>query len=250
MKQSMKKTSFVLESRNCTVYRREDPEYFLIRPVGRHEAELQDQLTEALCAEIREPFLLAGFEVEDWNRDLSPWKEPPVFGPEGFGDGAPQTLRFIREHLIPEITERYGLPQDIPVILGGYSLAGLFSLWSAYQTDTFTAVASASPSVWFIGWIDYAKSHRFLGKYAYLSLGDKEGRTRNPVMAKVNECIRIQTELLSENDIVCKLEWNKGDHFRESGIRSAKAFAWCIRSITGDTAGKAEGVSADLSGKL
>lgn len=246
----MKKTSFVLEHRNCTVYSDERPEYLLIRPVGRHEADVQDQVTEALCAETREPFLLAGFEVEDWNRDLSPWKEPPVFGPEGFGDGAASTLRFIRESLIPGIRERYSLPERIPVILGGYSLAGLFSLWSAYQTEIFTAAAAASPSVWFIGWIDYAKEHRFLGKYAYLSLGDKEGRTRNPVMAKVNECIQTQVELLTGEGIDCTLEWNKGDHFRESGIRSAKALAWCIRSIARNAETKTERPSGDSPVKL
>lgn len=246
----MEKSSFVLESRNCTIYHGEQPAYLLIRPVGRHEAEMQDQLTEALCTETREPFLLAGFEVEDWNRDLSPWKEPPVFGPEGFGDGAASTLRFILESLIPALKERYALPDDIPVVLGGYSLAGLFSLWSAYQTDAFTASAAASPSVWFIGWIDYARSHQFRGKYAYLSLGDRESRTRNPVMAKVDKCIRTQQELLSQSGIDCALEWNKGDHFRESGIRSAKGFAWCVRSIARDAETKAEGSSGDSSVKL
>ena len=228
----MEKSSFVLENRNCTVYSCDQPGYLLIRPVGRHEAEMQDQLADALYAEVREPFLLAGFEVEDWNRDLSPWKEPPVFGPEGFGDGAPATLCFIRENFIPMITERYKLSKETPVILGGYSLAGLFSLWSAYQTDSFTAVAAASPSVWFIGWIEYAKANRFWGKYAYLSLGDKEARTRNPVMAKVNECIQTQLDLLTENGVSCTLEWNKGDHFRDSMARSAKAFARCIRSVS------------------
>ena len=232
----MEKSSFILENRNCTVYACERPEFLLIRPVGKHEAGMQDQLTEALCTETRAPFLLAGFEAEYWNRDLSPWKAPAVFGPEGFGDGATLTLRFIRESFIPVITERYGLPENIPVILGGYSLAGLFSLWCAYQTDAFMAAAAASPSVWFIGWIEYAQTHRFLGKYAYLSLADKEARTRNPVMAKVNEYIRMQTELLTENGVFCTLEWNKGDHFRDSLIRSAKAFAWCIGSIARDAA--------------
>lgn len=231
----MEKKSFVLESRNCTVYADERPAFLLIRPVGKHEAEMQDQLTEALRKETGEPFLLAGFEVEYWNRDLSPWKEPPVFGPESFGDGAASTLRFIQESFITVIMERYALPRDIPVILGGYSLAGLFSLWSAYQTDAFTAAAAASPSVWFLGWIEYAKAHRFQGKYAYLSLGDKEARTRNPVMVKVNDCIQAQRDLLTENGVSCRLEWNKGDHFRDSLIRSAKAFAWCIDSIARDT---------------
>ena len=41
--------------------------------------------------------------------------------------------------------------------IGGYSLAGLFSLWAAYQTDVFSGFAAASPSVWFPGFIEYMK---------------------------------------------------------------------------------------------
>ena len=69
-------------------------------------------------------------------------------------------------------------------------------------------------------------------------------------MAKVNDCIQTQLELLTENDVDCTLEWNKGDHFRESGIRSAKAFAWCIRSIARDAEAKAEKAEPDSSVKL
>ena len=33
---------------------------------------------------------------------------------------------------------------------------------------------------------------------------------------------------LQECDITCILEWNPGNHFRESEIRTAKAFAWLL----------------------
>ena len=69
-------------------------------------------------------------------------------------------------------------------------------------------------------------------------------------MAKVNDCIQTQLELLTDNGISCTLEWNKGDHFKESGIRSAKAFAWCIHSIIRDAAAKAVGTAGDLSTTL
>ena len=55
-----------------------------------------------------------------------------------------------------------------PLIPGGYSLAGLFALWSVFRSDRFKAAAAASPSVWFRGWLDYAASHQPHADYVYL----------------------------------------------------------------------------------
>lgn len=112
--------------------------------------------------------------------------------------------------------------------IGGYSLAGLFSLWAAYQTDVFTGIAAVSPSVWFPGFIDYMREHEIKSKTVYLSLGDKEEKTRNPVMAQVGNCIRSGYDWLKECGIDCTLEWNSGNHFRDPDMRTAKAFAWIL----------------------
>ena len=63
----------------------------------------------------------------------------------------------------------------------------------------------------------------------YLSLGDKEEKTKNKIMATVGDRIREQYELL--RSINCTLEWNEGNHFKEPDIRTAKAFAWCIERL-------------------
>ena len=75
----------------------------------------------------------------------------------------------------------------------------------------------------------------------YLSLGDKEERTKNPVMATVGNRIRECYDWLRNNNICCTLEWNEGNHFKNPELRTAKAFAWLIasagtisRSTTGD----------------
>lgn len=59
-------------------------------------------------------------------------------------------------------------------------MAGLFSLWAAYQTDTFAGVAAASPSIWFPDFLQYMKEHDIRTESVYLSLGDREEKTRNP----------------------------------------------------------------------
>ena len=112
--------------------------------------------------------------------------------------------------------------------IGGYSLAGLFSLWAAYTTDVFAGVAAASPSVWFPEFTGYMESNRIGCNSVYLSLGDKEEKTKNHVMRTVGDCIRSAYELLSKEGIDCILEWNSGNHFKDADIRTAKAFAWIL----------------------
>ena len=163
--------------------------------------------------------------IKDWNQELTPWAAPPVFGKVPFGNGAGKTLGFITNQLLPEVQE------NIPhLILGGYSLAGLFALWAGYQTDRFEGIAAASPSVWYPQWIDYASENKPLAKSVYLSLGDKEEKAKNPVMAQVGNAIRKQHELLTEQKINTILEWNAGNHFVDSDKRMAKGFAWLINN--------------------
>ena len=90
--------------------------------------------------------------------------------------------------------------------------------------------AAASPSVWFPGFIDYMKTYKMKSQNVYLSLGDREEKTRNPVMAQIGNCIKEEYRCLLENGINCILEWNKGNHFKEADIRTAKAFAWILNN--------------------
>ena len=120
--------------------------------------------------------------------------------------------------------------EKLRVYLGGYSLAGLFALWAGYQSDLFDGIAAASPSVWYPNWANFAQSHTMLTPLAYLSLGDKEERTRNQVMAQVGKNIRLQHQLLAKQlgDDRCVLEMNHGGHFVDPAGRTARAFAWLL----------------------
>lgn len=207
------------------------PELLLIQPADKHELELLDKELEHIRSLTDTPFALAAFEITEWNSELSPWAAPPVFGSEPFGSGAGETLAYIEETLIPELTERYSPNKDIPIILGGYSLAGLFALWAAYNSDRFDPVAAVSPSVWFPGWLEYISDRAPYAKSIYLSLGKKEEKTRNKTMAAVGDNIRRQYSLLKELDLDVTLEWNEGNHFTEPEVRTAKGFAWCINEL-------------------
>ena len=192
----------------------------LVQPVGDHDlAGLEAEVAEIQRLANKE-FRLLAVKVDDWNQDLSPWPAPAVFGNEDFGNGAGETLTEILEVCQDE---------DKVYYLGGYSLAALFSLWAAYQTDRFAGIAAASPSIWFPGFVDYMKSHAIRCSNIYLSLGDKEEKTRNAVMAKVGDCIRDGYAWLKEHGIDCTLEGNKGGHFKEPELRTARAFARLLK---------------------
>ena len=218
----MRKQCSELDGRAVTLYTDDEPQILFIQPVDEHDTELLDAEIEAMrdCAL---PFALAAFEVRDWNRELSPWGAPPVFGKVPFGGMAEQTLSFVLDRLLPELRRRLGA--DMKLCIGGYSLAGLFALWAAIRTDVFSGVAAASPSVWFPGWMEYVKANPIQTKAVYLSLGDREERAKNPVMATVGDCILEQYALLQADHIVT-LEWYPGSHFKDSEKRTARAFCW------------------------
>lgn len=76
-------------------------------------------------------------------------------------------------------------------------------------------------------------SHSIQASKVYLSLGDKEEKAKNKIMSKVGINIRKQYELICKetNEKTCILEWNPGNHFVDSEIRTAKGFAWLLNRI-------------------
>ena len=155
---------------------------------------------------------------------------PLLRGKGNFGDGATGTLEFIKNELIPALSEYTNTEnKEIKYILGGYSLAGLFSLWSGYQTDIFEGIAAVSPSVWYKKWIEYVEAEKPLSEKIYLSLGDTEEKTKHQILSKIGENIRKQHEILEKSgNVKTVLEWNEGNHFKNPDIRTAKGFLWVM----------------------
>jgi len=203
----------------------------LIQMVDRHSIKMIDSEVDLIRQlSERDDFRLIACQVEDWNRDLSPWEAPPVFGKEGFGGRAEETLKELQESVLGQIKAS---DTQNSIILGGYSLAGLFALWAVYKMDCFDAVVAASPSVWFPGFLSMAESEPIRTNRVYLSLGDKEEKTKNPVMATVGDSIRRLHQIYEDADGVNSVfEWNEGNHFREPELRMAKGYAWVMNHFS------------------
>ena len=125
-------------------------------------------------------------------------------------------LQFVDEHDIEVLENEYKIISE--------SVSAPFSL-VAIKVNSWNDELSPweAPAVFgnqnFGGYAD-----DFKAKKVYLSLGNKEEKTRNQIMATVGDCIRQQAQIFEEKNIPCVLEWNEGNHFRDSDLRTAKAF--------------------------
>ena len=223
------KTS-IINGRECFLSDAINPKYILIQTLGNHERGIFDRTAELIAENCGVPFVLAAFQVFDWNLDLTPWHDDAIDRKAEVGTKTGDTLSYVTASLLPALEVDYG---KLPVILGGYSLGGLFALWSSMQTDRFSAVAAASPSLWIKDWLDYAEDRPVKAGKMYLSLGDQEEHVKNRSIARVGDSVRGEYELLQaqlgrEN---CTLVWNPGGHFQDGEKRLASAFSWCIKAL-------------------
>jgi len=208
-----------------------NPKYILVQFIDKNdEGELEEEIN-LIETFTDKTFAFVGIRAKCWNDELSPWEAEPVFGRQGFGGGANKNLDYLREN-IDGIKKLCGLDAAVPVILGGYSLAGLFSLWAGYESSIFSGIVAASPSVWYRGWTDYIRGKGMKSQAVYLSLGLTESRTSNKRLSEVENCIKIQYNEFSEkNHIKHILEWNEGNHFVDVPLRMARGFSWGLNNI-------------------
>lgn len=165
----------------------------------------------------------------DWNRDLSPWPAKAVFGAEDFAGGADAFLEEL-VGLIPEIEREAGI-RPLWRGIAGYSLAGLFAVYAVYRIGLFTRAASVSGSMWFDGWMEYARSRPFAAdmKRAYFSVGAKEKKTRNVRMQPVEENTRAMCGLFEARGAESRFVINPGNHFVDAEKRLADALEYLLR---------------------
>lgn len=239
----MKKLLLEVAGKKCIVYADEQPQVMLVQPVGEHEQGTLDAQIDAIREAVDTPFVFAGVPISDWEKELTPWSDPNISPREGVGEHAFETLDYITEQLLPYLRSKMDganvasaedvVEKTLPVIIGGYSLAGLFARWAASEAECFDAVAAASPSLWITAWQGFSEAHQVFASNVYLSLGDREERARNKIMAKVGDNIRWEYEHLQRTLGAdhCTLVWEQGGHFSTPHLRLARAFAWCINRI-------------------
>lgn len=165
----------------------------------------------------------------EWNHDMALWDIPPIFHDDKPCTGGADTyLNLLVNEIIPKTEERI---QEISWRgIAGYSLAGLFAVYTMYRIDLFPRIASMSGSLWFPGFREYAMSHK-LRKYPehlYLSLGDKEYKTRNHYLKVVQNNTETLVAFYRSQQINTEFRLNSGNHFTEPVKRIAMGIKWLL----------------------
>ena len=185
---------------------------------------------EAAQAADCPPFSLAAISDLDWNRDMAPWDSPAAFKKgELFTGGADDYLRLLVEEIIPRAEKELPGPPAWRGI-AGYSLAGLFALYAIYRTDVFSRVGCMSGSLWFPGFKEYIFSHEPKRRpdCIYFSLGDKEAKTRNPVLKTVQENTEEIRAFYQSKGIDTEFQLNAGNRFAHGIEWTAAGIQWLL----------------------
>lgn len=162
----------------------------------------------------------------DWNMNLSPWPADSIA--KGIGPFYGKADVFL-EALVEEV--KYGISmhniKPSAVYIAGYSLGGLFALYSLYKTDLFDGAACCSGSLWYPRFTDFVKKNELCKppKRLYMSLGDAEASVKNPVFASVEDKTREVCVHYKSKGIDVKFEMNPGNHMTDIDERVAKGIA-------------------------
>lgn len=163
----------------------------------------------------------------DWENDFTPFKGKAVFkgGRDFLGGACEYSIKFLE--IVKNIEKNLDLKIDYR-ILAGYSLAGLFTLYSTSKTDFFNKICCCSASLWFPGFIGYIKDNDFTFKDGYFSIGDKESNTKNAFLSKSLDMMNASIELLKNKGKNVFFEMNDGGHFKDCNDRLIKGIKYLL----------------------
>ena len=187
------------------------------------------------CNEIGcKDFILVSISNLNWDDDMSPWYAPRINKNDTDCLGkADEYLEILLEEIIPKVEDfvEKNLEKKIEYyVIAGYSLAGLFAIYSAYRTDLFTKIISCSGSFWYPNFVEFIENNIISSnvKQVYLSLGNKESKTNNKVLQTVEKnTVRIG-KILNKIEIKTLYEQNEGNHFQNPELRIAKGIKWIL----------------------
>lgn len=227
------KENFYIENKLVTIYY-EDKNIEEKLPVVICNSDYEDKekiLNE--CKKMQcEDFVFVAISNINWNDDLSPWYMKKIYSKDtDYAGKADEFLNLVTERVIPQIETRVLknskiTPEYYSII--GYSLAGLFAIYSGFKTDKFKKIASISGSMWFDNFENFVRKNNISSNVEkiYFSLGNKEKQTNNPILKKVEEKTIEIEKMISSKGVSTTLQFNNGNHFTNPEERFAKAIKW------------------------
>lgn len=189
------------------------------------------ELYESLKGFTDKAFTLAVIGDINWDDEMTPWECPPLYKNDSpCTGGADAFLEKLTGTIIPEIKKELKNEPEY-LAIAGYSLGGLFAIYSLFKTDVFHRAASASGSMWFPDFYEYVKNSSLKSEVdkVYFSLGDKEAQTKQPLLSTVDQRTDEIKTVFDKKSITTIFESNPGNHFKDADLRMAKGIAWMLQ---------------------
>ena len=105
-------------------------------------------------------------------------------------------------------------------------------MYALYRCDLFQRAASMSGSLWYPDFLDFAQNHAMRAKpeRIYLSVGDKERKTRHPLMRNVQTAAEDFAAHCQALGIFTTFQLERGNHFNDAAGRTARGIRWLLEA--------------------
>ena len=225
---------FTIKNKIINVYCKENTlkelPVVILNTFGNEGQEVFDK-----CIELKsKDYILVSISNLDWNNEMTPWYSKKInkYG-EDFLGKTDEYIQVLLNEIIPEIKKYIEENLNVKIknyTIAGYSLAGLFAVYLSYKTDIFSRIVSASSSFWFPKFVDFVKENRISStvEKIYFSLGNKESKVKNQILASVEENTKELEEIYQSKGIKTIYEENEGNHFKDASLRMAKGIKWIL----------------------
>ncbi len=175
-------------NRPCRIYGGANAEYLLLQMTGAHELQSMDYEVAAI-AQSSQNFLLAGLSSGKQNDALSPWKAPAVWGKRKGSQAAKLGRHFTSDGAGHSHTGAAVSSPGKRQNHSGRLLAGGIVCAVGIHPDRFFWCRRRFSLCVVSGLDGVEQQHPIQAQHVYLSLGDKEERTKNTIMAAVGDNI-------------------------------------------------------------
>ncbi len=216
-----RKQLFYIEDKKIEVYLSsgDDSPVIYLNTFAGEGKQVYQLLRDANCQD----FTFVAISGLTWDHDMAPWDIPPISKNDTpCTGGADRYVQLLTDEIVPK-AESFVQGRVLWRGLAGYSLAGLFALYSLYHTGIFSRIASMSGSLWFPNFKEYVFSHDMVQKpeYLYLSLGDSESNTQNPYLKSVQKHTEEFHAFYVQKGIDTEFQLNPGGHYQNTVQRTA-----------------------------
>lgn len=159
--------------------------------------------------------------------DMSPYQTEEL---KQFDGGTGKYGKILTEDIIPQIEKKLGAKPE-EYLLAGYSLAGLFSVYTMYHTAMFSKIIACSGSFWYPGFVKYVTENTLVHKpeKMYFSVGKAEKKAKNKWYRNVEACTSEIEHFFHSLGIQTVFERNEGGHFQDVNGRLARGITWALQ---------------------